>query len=130
MKRYKDELDVANGYKVSSTRTKWVTYANIEKMYELVYTQMVNAGVARWLPSSERYYVNDEGDKLESEGDSVGLKVTVEITHPEWILFGDEVGTDISQKDDGNVGKQKFVSKKGSRPNIKSSHKDERFTLI
>ena len=88
MRRYKDELDVANGYKVSSTRTEWVTYANIDKMYQVVYTQMVR------------------------------------------ILFGDKVGTDISQKDDGNVGGQKIVSKKGSRANIKLSHKDERFTLI
>ena len=72
---------------------------------------MANAGVARWLPSSKHYYVNDEGEKVESEGD-VGLKVTVEITHPEWILFGDEVGVDISQKDDGNIGEQKFVLKK------------------
>ena len=130
IKRHKNELDVATGYNVSSTRTEWVTYANIEKMYHLVYTQMVNAGVARWLPDSEQYYVNDEGEKVESALDSVGLKVEVEITHPEWILFGDEVGTDISQKDDGNVGGQKFVSKKGSRANIKSSHKDGRFTLI
>ena len=83
IKRHKNELDVATGYNVSSTRTEWVTYANIEKMYHLVYTQMVSAGVARWLPSSEHYYVNDEGEKVESEGDSVGLKVTVEITHPE-----------------------------------------------
>ena len=71
MKRYKDELDVANGYKVSSIRTEWVTYANIEKMYYLVYTQMVNAGVARWLPISEHYYVIDEGEKVESVGDSI-----------------------------------------------------------
>ena len=91
---------------------------------------MVNAGVARWLPQSEQYYVSNEGEKVESALDSVGLKVEVEISHPEWILFGDEVGTDISQKDDGNVGGQKFVSKKGSRANIKSSHKDGRFTLI
>ena len=130
MKRYQQVLDVTNGFKVSSTRTKGVTYANIEKMYHLVYDQMVEAGVARWLLPSEHYYVNEEGEKVESEKDSVGLKVEVEITHPEWILFGDEVGTDISQKDDGNVGGQKFVAKKGSRANIKASHKDGRFTLI
>jgi len=40
------------------------------------------------------------------------------------------VGTDISQKDDGNFGGQKFVVKKGSRANIKASHKDGPFTLI
>ena len=44
---------------------------------------MVNVGLARWLPSSEHYYINDEGEKVESEGDSVVLKGTVDITHPE-----------------------------------------------
>ena len=32
--------------------------------------------------------------------------------------------------DDGKVGGQGFFAKKGSRENIKSSHKDERFALI
>ena len=46
------------------------------------------------------------------------------------ILFGYEVGTDISQKDDGHVGGQKSVVQKGTRANIKSSHKDGRFSAI
>ena len=54
----------------------------------------------------------------------------IEITHPEWLLFGDEVGTNISQHDDGHVGGTKFVIKKGSRVNQKSSHKYGRFTAI
>ena len=63
VKRYQQVLDVTNGFKVSSTRTEWVTYANIEKMYHLVYDQMEEAGVARWLLPSEHYYVNEEVEK-------------------------------------------------------------------
>lgn len=44
-------------------------------------------------------------------------------------MFGDEVGTDISQKDDGHVGGGKFTAKK-YRANIKASRKDGRLTVI
>ena len=68
--------------------------------------------------------MNGDGEIVKSRDEAVGLKVTVEITHPQWIIFGDEVGTDLSQKEDGHVGGQKFVVSKGTRANIKSSHKD------
>jgi len=58
------------------------------------------------------------------------VKIKVEITHPQWLLISDKVGTDISQKYDGHVGGQKFITAKGTRANIKSSHKDGRFTVI
>jgi len=99
-------------------------------MYDLVYDQMVASGVARRLSPAEHYWVDKNGETIESESDACGLKVEIEITHPEWIIFGDEVGTDISQKDDGHVGGQKFVTAKGTRANIKSSNADGRFTAI
>ena len=36
---------------------------------------MVKVEVARWLSPSEYYYVNDEGDRMESDNDSAGLKI-------------------------------------------------------
>ena len=99
-------------------------------MYDLVYEQMVKAGVAKYLLLEDYYYVNDQGEKVESESESVGALVKIEVTHPQWILFGDEVGTDISQKNYGNVGGQRFVTQKGTRANVKNSHKDSRFTAI
>jgi len=55
-------------------------------------------------PPSEHYWVDINGETIENESDAYGLKVEIEITHPEWIIFGNEVGTGISQKDDGHVG--------------------------
>jgi hypothetical protein len=130
MRRHQNVLASAKGSRVASNRTDWVTYENIQTMYDLVYEQMVAAGVAKELAPEDQYWVNAEGDRVENENNAVGLKVTIEITHPQWILFGDEVGTSLSQKDDGHVAGQKFLVKKGSRANIKSSHKDGRFTLI
>ena len=130
MKRHKDILSVQKGYTMNALRTDWVTYSNVNKMYDLVYDQMVTAGVACQLSPSEFYYVNGEGETVDKQIASVGLKVKIEITHPEWIIFGDEVGTDLNMKDDGNVAGQKFVGNKNSRIKRTYSHKSGRFTVI
>ena len=88
MRRHAKQLQAAKGHLVASNRTEWVTYQNIECMYALVYEQMINSGVARRLPESEHYWTNENGERVESENDAVGMKIEVEITHPEWILFG------------------------------------------
>ena len=90
---------------------------------------MIAAGVAVPLSEDEQYWVNENGETVNCST-GVGLKVKVQITHPEWLIFGDEVGTDISQKNDGSVGGQLFITTKGTRGNVKSSHTDGRFTLI
>ena len=51
-------------------------------MYNLVYEQMVNAGITRRLSESEEYWIDDNGEKVSSEDDAVGMKVKIEITHP------------------------------------------------
>ena len=90
-------LESAKGYRVAANRTEWVTYQNIECMYNLVCEQMIDAGLARRLSEEEQYWVDENGEQVECEKDSVGKKVNIEITHPEWIIFGDEIGTNISQ---------------------------------
>ena len=56
--------------------------------------------------------MNEKVKKVGKKIESVGLQVKIEVTHPEWILFGDEFGADISMKDDGHVSGQKFVGEK------------------
>ena len=51
---------------------------------------------------------------MSTKEESVGLQVKIEVTHSEWFLFGDKVGIDISQINDGNVGGQKIVTEKGN----------------
>jgi hypothetical protein len=95
-----------------------------------VYEQMVDASVARNLPVGEAFWTNDSGKAVETEGDASGCKVEVDIEHLEWILSGDEVGTDINQKDDGHIGGTKYCVGHGTKANIKSSTNGGRFTLI
>ncbi len=49
---------------------------------------------------------------------------------PEWIIFADESGFNVSQKKDGHVGGQKFVVERGTTPQTKASTTDHKFTLL
>lgn len=39
-------------------------------------------------------------EKIGSENESVATLIKIELTHIQWILFGDDVGTDISKKNE------------------------------
>jgi hypothetical protein len=101
------------------------------EMYSLVYKQMVDAGVARNLPVEESFWTNDSSEPVKTEAEASGCKVDVNIEHPdEWILFGDEVGTDINQKDGGRIGGTQYCVGHGTKANIESSTNGRKFTLI
>ena len=46
MKRHSKQLEAAKGHLIATNRTEWVTFDNINRMYDLVYDQMVDDGVA------------------------------------------------------------------------------------
>ncbi len=54
----------------------------------------------------------------------------IKIMKPEWIIFADESGFNVSQKKDGHVGGQKFVVERGTTPQTKASTTDHKFTLL
>ena len=45
-------------------------------------------------------------------------------------MFGDEVGIDTNQTEDGNNGGQSYISVKGTRTNLLSSKASDCFTLV
>ena len=49
---------------------------------------------------------------------------------PEMVLFGDEVGDNTSQKNDGNIGRQKFIINTNQHPLIQPSYADSHFTIL
>jgi hypothetical protein len=74
-------------------------------MYDLVYEQMVDDGVAEYLPPEEYYWVDEGGDTTASEDQAASHKCTIRLLHPDWCLYGDEVGTDTAQDDDISEGR-------------------------
>ena len=102
-----------------SNREDWCTHANFEVMYNKVYSAMVRSGVALELPNE--VWVTLDGRITENEDESTGKKTRYLLTHPELVFFVDEVGSNTSQKNDGNVGGQKFVVDQNKRALLRLS---------
>ena len=52
------------------------------------------------------------------------------LSHPEMVLFVDEVGDNTSQKKNGNIRGQKFIIDTNQHPLIRSSYADSHFTVL
>jgi hypothetical protein len=78
-----------------------MVYLCFKGMYDAVYKSMIEAKVTVWLP--EPVWFNFNGDIVENEADSIGLKLDIHIIHPEWIVFVNKTGVNTNQKDDGKL---------------------------
>ena len=58
-------------------------------MYEVIYNKFVEAGVALVL---EKHVFMDQLGNIVKEDKKIGEAVNIEITHLDYILFGDETG--------------------------------------
>ena len=96
-------------------------------MYEQVYDEMVDAGVAVKMASPAWLDIN--GD-LVHEDDALGCMVTHDLTHPEMCIVMDEVGANTNMKGDGNCGGELLVCGSHMTPQQKSSTKEKHFTLL
>ena len=94
------------GQKYELDRDNWTTYSNFLQMYDQIYEEMEEAGVARKLLIPEWQDVNG---KTCDVADSVGCKVTHELTYPEMCIVMDEAGGNTSQKGDGHIGGKLLV---------------------
>jgi len=69
---------------------------------------MVNCGVAvKW--EDKPQWFNHDGAPVEREKDAYGRKTQFELVHPEKVFFVDEVRSNTSQKNDRNIGGEKFL---------------------
>ena len=68
---------------------------------------MVTAGVTVML--DEPTWFDKDGKKVATEDKGFGQKSQFQLTSPELVLFMDEVGNNMSQKNGGNVGGHKLL---------------------
>ena len=125
-----DVLSTGKGFQKHSARMDWTMYQNIETMYNLVYEAMVQAGIAEHLPEDAHYYVNKENKVVQTEEEAAGLRCTMKLIRPDWLIFGDEVGTDTCQESDGHIGGQTYLQFAGQKISLTSSKASGRFTVI
>ena len=114
MARYDAFLRSKRGYHFNHLRMDDLTPDNIQAMYDMTYETWVVARDAVRLPESEWHYVDCNGNKTFKES-SVGRFVKHQIIYPEWILHGDEVGTDTCQEDNGHIGGQVYLAMNGQK---------------
>jgi len=69
---------------------------------------MADCGVAIKWADDPKWFSHD-GVMVESEEEAFGRKTEYELIHPDKVLFVDEVGCNTSQKNDGNIGGEKFL---------------------
>jgi phage terminase small subunit len=127
MRRHGDRLVTKRGEKFASNRADWSKYSYIKQMYDVIYDEFVAAGVAR---VREKEVFMDRLGNIVEEDKKFGEAVNIEITHPDYILFGDETGCNTSQKKDGHEAGTKYVVARGQTPRTSCSTTDHRFTLL
>jgi hypothetical protein len=57
-------------------------------------------------------------------------KTQYSLLNPEYLVMVDEVGENISQKGDGNAGRQNFMVANDMRAQVRNSFKDNHFTVL
>ena len=97
-------------------------------MYETVYDAMVEAKVAREL--DEPVWRDKSGNIITDRRHAYGRRSRYEITHPDYILFVDEVGGNMKVKGDGHNGGERFVCKRGTIPQQQASTNNNHFTVL
>ena len=95
-------------------------------MYDFIYDIYLVAGIA--ICWETPVYQDIEGNVVSKEN-AYG-ETEIEITHPEYILFADETGLNISSKDNGNESGTKFVCGKGQVPKTCSTTSENCCTVL
>ena len=99
-------------------------------MYDSEYSSMVDAKVANPIDKSEYCLINRYGRRFKTQEEAAGHQIKHHLSHPKYFLFGDEVGTDTNQMDDGNNGGQQYISIKVMKTNLISSKSSGCFTFM
>jgi len=83
------------GEKFATNRADWTKMKNIRQMYDVIYDELVEAGVA--LNLDNPMFTDYNGIEVE-EDERFGLKQDIKITHLHYIMFADETGCNTSQR--------------------------------
>jgi hypothetical protein len=95
-------------------------------MYTELYKDLCGAGIA--CEHEEPLWRNADGEVVESEEESLGLKSKFEPIHPDMLIFVDESGCNTDQKQDGDNEKYLFFKK--WKATATAVMKDSHFTVL
>ena len=127
LRRHGHLLVTKKGERFSCSRAEWTTYPNMKQMYDVVYDEFVDAGIAEQL--EEPIWTDKEGNVVD-ESDAYGCIQDIKITKEHMLAFADEIGFNTNQKTDRQMAGEKKVVAAGTVPQSICSTTDHRFTML
>jgi hypothetical protein len=128
-KRHGSRLVTKRGERFAADRADWSKYMYIKQMYDVIYDNMVEAGIAEEI--EDPITMDIHGNMVEKDDpQKFGLPCDITVLYPEFILFADETGCNTNQKKDGHLGGTKYVVERNTVPKEISSTCDKHFTVL
>jgi hypothetical protein len=103
-------------------RNEWCKLENFQKMYAFIYEKLAEKGLAEVWETEKM--LDKEGNEVTNKEDMYGRPTKYNLTHPEKLIFVDEVGDNTSQANDGNKTGTKYFTGKGWRAHQQNSFTD------
>jgi hypothetical protein len=129
LRRNGHRIVTKRGQKFESNRADWCKEVYIRQMYDVIYDNMVEAGIAEKL--AQPVFMDANGDVVDKDDPNrLGLECDIKITHPDYLLFADETGCNTSQRKDGHYGGRKYVTERGTTPKTIAANTDKHFTVL
>ena len=103
MRRNRSTLKSKVGKKIAVDRSNFTTYLNFRDVYDHVEEVLVNESkiATRF---EDPVWMDKEGNVVENENKSYGLKVALDLHRPDMVIVFDRVGFNLSQEKDGAKG--------------------------
>jgi hypothetical protein len=127
-RRNADVITSKKAVRFDSKRDDWCRLENVADMYDGVYDKLVQSGVAEKL--DHVVWRDIENNIVNTETEAYGRQTGYSLVHPDKLVFFYEVGENISQKGDGNAGRQKLMVAKDMRVQVRNSIKYNHFTVL
>jgi hypothetical protein len=128
MDRHKDILWSSFSKKKDITRTDWATYDNIKKMYDLIYPELVDCGIAVKVQNDLFFDVN--GNEVDSETQIFGLPTKYQMVIPGNLIMVDECGSNTNMKKDSRQGGKRGIAEINQPAYIDASTSDFHYTVM
>jgi hypothetical protein len=108
VRRNKCYLSKGTVVRFDMKRDEWCKSQNFIQMYDVIYENLAQTGLAeKW---EEEKMVDKEGNIVMDEEHMYGRPTKYNLTHPEKMIFVDEVGDNTSQANDGNKTVTTYVT--------------------
>ena len=129
MKRNGHRLRSKVGRRYAFDRSNFTSYLNFRDMYDQIEQVLVeDCNIASRYP--EPVWMNQKGEIVMNENESVGLKCNINITRPDMCITLDEVGCNLTQEKDGAKGGELFLCGVDEVPYQTSATKGCHFTCL